>query len=536
MKRPLCFLTLLTSLLCACGPGSAPGVPVTPGSADTVPPAVRLNVGEGVVKTSGAVPLRAEASDNVGVVSVAFYDGERLLGTDREAPFEATVSYAASDNGAHTLRAVATDAAGNRSEARATLTVAIAGAGATDTQLPTVRLSATPQTLTAPGPVDLTATASDDTGVTGVTFYRGETRLGEDTAAPYTFRDDLTAVGAGAWVYRAVASDAAGNAAEATTTVTVAGQPTAPQGAEVAVLRNSPTSYTVTVRPVPGFPVSRVEVYDNGRLVATDDQAPYSADLTYTAADNGPRTLLVKVFDGRGGVAEVTRTLNVDVVATGDAPPTVSLAPDALTVTREEPVTLTANAQDDRGIDRVEFLLDGERVGVSREAPYAVSLSFGAAQGGTRVLTARAYDAAGQTAEARTTLTVAIDAGDFVDRATPIQIGQSIDGVIAGSPRDIDIYRFTGTADDRLRLSVGGQGGPFPNSTLDPYVQVLLPDGKTVFEQDDDSGPGYDAELLFNLPQEGTYYIVVTSFRILDDPRATDDRPTNLYRLSLSRR
>ncbi|WP_158679931.1 Ig-like domain-containing protein [Deinococcus sp. NW-56] len=499
-------------------------------------PAVRLEASTAVVKTSAPVSLRAEASDEVGVVSVTFYDGTRLLSTDREAPFEAAVSYGAAENGPHTLRAVATDAAGNRGEASAVLTVAVAGAGGADTQPPTVRLSAAPQTLAVPGPVDLTATATDDTGVTGVTFYRGATRLGEDTAAPYTFRDDLTALGAGEWIYRAVASDATGNTAESALTVTVPGSPAGPQGAEVAVVQSSPTSYTVTVKPAPGRLLARVEVYDNGRLVATDEQAPYSTDLTYGAADNGPHTLRIRIVDDRGAVTEVSRSLTVNVVPSADAPPTVGLVPDALTITREDPVTLTATAQDDRGIDRVEFLLDGERVGVDREAPYTVSLSFGAAQGGTRTLTARAYDTAGQTAEARTTLAVAIDAGDFVDRATPVQIGQSIDGVIAGNPRDIDIYRFTGAADDRLRVTVSGSGGPFPNSTLDPYVQVLLPDGKTVFEQDDDSGPGYDAELLFNLPQEGTYYIVVTSFRIFDDPRATDDRPTNLYRLSLSRR
>lgn len=431
-------LTLLTSLLCACGPGAAPGSPSLPGSADTV--------------------------------------------------------------------------------------------------VPTVRLSASPSVLAAPGPVDLTATAVDERGIAGVTFYRGTTRLGEDTSAPYTFRDDLTSLGAGEWVYRAVAADTSGNVAEATTTVTVSGPVAGSSGAEVTVQRNSATSYTVMVRPAVGQSLAKIEVYDNGRPVATDEQAPFSVDLTYTAADTGPHTLRIRLFDGAGGVSEVLRQVEVAVLPTADTPPTVRLTPEVLTVTTESPVTLTATAQDDQGIDRVEFWLDGERVGLRQEAPYAVTLTFGAAQGGRRTLTARAYDTAGQTSEARATLNVDIDAGDSVDRAAPIQIGQSVDGVIAGKPRDIDVYRFTGAADDRLRLTVSGQSGPFPHSTLDPYVQVLLPDGKTVFEQDDDSGPGYDAELLFNLPQEGTYYIVVTSFRIFDDPRATDDRPTNLYRLSLSRR
>ncbi|AWN22462.1 hypothetical protein DKM44_03765 [Deinococcus irradiatisoli] len=78
-----------------------------------------------------------------------------------------------------------------------------------DTQPPSVTLTAAPTTLTTAGPVSLTATASDNVGVSKVEFYDGATKLGEVSAAPYTFNDSPSSNGTHA--YSAKAYDAAGN-------------------------------------------------------------------------------------------------------------------------------------------------------------------------------------------------------------------------------------------------------------------------------------------------------------------------------------
>lgn len=95
-----------------------------------------------------------------------------------------------------------------------TLALLLAGCGSTttgttDTTAPTVALMASPTSLTAAGTVTLTATASDDTGVSSVKFYRGSTLLSTDSEAPYTYADSLSS--SGTYTYTAVASDAAGN-------------------------------------------------------------------------------------------------------------------------------------------------------------------------------------------------------------------------------------------------------------------------------------------------------------------------------------
>lgn len=82
-----------------------------------------------------------------------------------------------------------------------------------DTTAPSVALTASPVNVTAAGNITLTATASDNVGVTRVDFYRGTTLIDSDTAAPYTTADRVTSADNGPRSYTAVATDAAGNSA-----------------------------------------------------------------------------------------------------------------------------------------------------------------------------------------------------------------------------------------------------------------------------------------------------------------------------------
>lgn len=91
------------------------------------------------------------------------------------------------------------------------LFIAACGGGGADTVKPTVTLAASSTNVTAPGNITLTATASDNVGVTRVEFYDGATKIGEDTTAPYTRDVALTAADNGSKTYTARAFDAAGN-------------------------------------------------------------------------------------------------------------------------------------------------------------------------------------------------------------------------------------------------------------------------------------------------------------------------------------
>jgi len=83
------------------------------GGGDTIPPAVSITAPAAGASVSGVVTVSADASDNVAVTRVDFYDGANLIAPDTSAPWSANWDAGAAGAGAHTLTAVARDAAGN---------------------------------------------------------------------------------------------------------------------------------------------------------------------------------------------------------------------------------------------------------------------------------------------------------------------------------------------------------------------------------------------------------------------------------------
>ena len=80
-------------------------------------------VGEG-----GTIMFEAEATDDVGVAGVEFFDGQDSLGVVESAPFELDVAVSSADSGSHSYRAVATDTIGQTGESdEVTLSINIVG-------------------------------------------------------------------------------------------------------------------------------------------------------------------------------------------------------------------------------------------------------------------------------------------------------------------------------------------------------------------------------------------------------------------------
>lgn len=114
--------------------------------------------------------------------------------------------------------------------AGALLLLSACGGGETpgDTEAPTVTLSAAPGTVAEGGSVTLTATATDNVGVSKVVFKDGAAVLGEDTTLPYSLNVTLAPGSSGVHTYTAQAFDAAGNVGASTgqdVTVTPAAVP-----------------------------------------------------------------------------------------------------------------------------------------------------------------------------------------------------------------------------------------------------------------------------------------------------------------------
>lgn len=90
---------------------------------DITPPTVAITAPTGAANVSGSISIVATVSDNVGVVRVEFLVDGASLGSATAAPFQVNLNTATLPNGAHTLTAVAYDAAGNSATATQSITV-----------------------------------------------------------------------------------------------------------------------------------------------------------------------------------------------------------------------------------------------------------------------------------------------------------------------------------------------------------------------------------------------------------------------------
>ncbi len=170
-------------------------------SSDTVAPTVSASE----TGSSGTITLSASASDNVGVSLVEFYVDGVLKASSNVAPYNAALNSTTLTNGSHALVAKAYDAAGNVGTSTSfgfSVNNVVA-----DTTAPIVSASETG----ASGTITLSATASDNVGVTNVEFYVDGVLKGSDTTSPYSITLNSTTLTNGSHALTAKAFDAAGN-------------------------------------------------------------------------------------------------------------------------------------------------------------------------------------------------------------------------------------------------------------------------------------------------------------------------------------
>ncbi|MEP6916494.1 MAG: Ig-like domain-containing protein, partial [Acidobacteriota bacterium] len=206
---------------------------------DTTAPTVSVTAPTTGATVTGTATVTASAFDNVGVSGVQFkLDGANLGAEDTTAPYSVSWNSVSSTNGAHTLAAIARDAAGNATtSADVTVTVSNVTTPPADTTKPVVSVSAPSIAATVTGPTTVSAAASDNVGVTGVQFKLDGINLGaEDTTGPYSLTWDTTTATNGSHALTALARDAAGNTALSSPVTVTVSNTTAPPAPTTIVL------------------------------------------------------------------------------------------------------------------------------------------------------------------------------------------------------------------------------------------------------------------------------------------------------------
>jgi subtilisin family serine protease len=176
---------------------------------DSTPPTVSFSqpLAGGTVGTSQGELIGVNASDNVGVSCVSLYADGALVGSDTSAPYAFswnTSSLAAGSQ--HTLRAVATDQAGNSTSVSITVTVS-----AGDPTAPQVWFIDPVNGARVGGNQSVSIGATDNVAVTSVEFYIDNQLFTTWSSGPYTVRWKTNTARKGNHTLRAVAYDAAGN-------------------------------------------------------------------------------------------------------------------------------------------------------------------------------------------------------------------------------------------------------------------------------------------------------------------------------------
>ncbi len=316
---------------------------------------------------------------------------------------------------------------------------------------------------------------SDVTEVIKVEFYQGKTLLGTVTQAPYSLDVPAQSV-----VTKGGDSDDSENEHEYERHFTAkiylkSGKAFTTEKIMVTIKKDCTTTpdttpptvslvassgtvtaagkVTLTATAADNVGVSKVEFYEGATLLATKTAAPYSFDLNFVTANNGTHNYIAKAFDAANNSAisspSVTVVVNIGGTPGDTTAPTVGLSSSSLSVTAAGSITLTATAADNVAVTKVEFFEGGTLLGTKTAAPYTQSVSFVAANNGTHNYTAKAYDAANNSASSTPAVAVVVNIGQPADTTPPtVSLSSSSLSVTAAGS-----ITLTATASDNVAVT-----------------------------------------------------------------------------------
>jgi len=326
------------------------------GGADVVVFKIALPVVETIDITSpasgstlrGLVPVTVAAT---GLSQVEFLADTFSFAIDPVAPFGADWDTALFPDGSIALRALGTKTSGGLIEDSVPVTI--------DNTSPTFAFTSPPAGSLVRGTIELTATASDPSGISQVCFFVGSTIIECDITDPYVVHLDTTAYADGSLPLSATATDGVGNQASESLSVIV--DNTLP-----TVIWTSPAdgifvsgSVPLTVEVTDAHPVS-VKFFTGGNLVAVDTTPGdgFAGSVNTSAFPDGPLALEALARDGAGNEAAAEITVLVDNTAPSKI---LSSPPDGSTISGT--ITVQANVEDGgSGVALVAFFLNDVQV------------------------------------------------------------------------------------------------------------------------------------------------------------------------------
>jgi hypothetical protein len=192
--------------------------------------------------------------------------------------------------------------------------------GTIDQSSPSVTITAPSASQTVSGTTSVSASATDNVGVSSVSFYLdgSTTAFATDTTSPFSVSWNTTTSSNGTHTITAKASDAAGNvgvsSAVSVTVSNVNTDTTAPKTSITSPRAGSTIRGTTTVsaNASDNVRVTKVEFLVDGVVKATDTSSPYSFSWNSGTVSKGKHTLQTRAYDATGNVG-YSATVSVTV-------------------------------------------------------------------------------------------------------------------------------------------------------------------------------------------------------------------------------
>ena len=147
--------------------------------------------------------------------------------------------------------------------------------------------------------------------------------------------------------------------------------------------------------------VEGVELYIDGKLLATDTTTPYGFYWDTSAYADGNYELWAIAYDSTGNEGQsdfITVSVSNEIFR-DTAPPDVAITSPRDGASISDRVTIIASASDDDGISKMELRLDGVLKVVKSKSSLTYRWNARKASRGAHTISVRAFDAAGSVGE-----------------------------------------------------------------------------------------------------------------------------------------
>jgi peptidoglycan hydrolase-like protein with peptidoglycan-binding domain/sulfur relay (sulfurtransferase) DsrF/TusC family protein len=275
--------------------------------------------------------------------------------------------------------------------------IEIAGSGGgtpppSDTTPPTTSISSPTAGATVSGSISVSASASDNVGVTSVQFYVDGVLKTSDNTSPYSFFLDTTSLSNGTHTLQTRASDGAGNMGSSqSVNITVSNS-----------VGTTPTSTPSSTNPTgpAGYTFCSMELQTCTMSGTMNVAYGYGTSFVYQViTGNFYCSISLFVTDPARNILKACfiAPLSTPTSTPDTTPPTASVTSPTSGSTVSGTVNVVISAADNVGVTSVTFYVDGVVKGTTATAPYNFSLDTKTLTNGAHLFAARASDAANNT-------------------------------------------------------------------------------------------------------------------------------------------